>query len=595
MATQTLQVIDRRKKKEDKDKKEPNKFEKYKECICTLFIAELIFFLYKVAVSMLEPTTRLYIYHAVCLNIFPNKTLHTCSNLASNQQHEEEVQRISGQYIYYYKILLNGPAIFLGLFCGAWSDIVGRKLPIMLPCLGTILAVLMYMVSLQYVIPPLWMILVGTAINGAFGKSAVISMALHSYAADISDKDSRTQKLGKLLSMNFFGYFIGSLISGALLDAFTFDVIFVVVVAILSIVVLITLAFMKEPSLHELSSNDENDTVKSPIKSLFRTENIRESLKIFTKEREDRDRLHLIYFFLFIITFQTCKSGELDVLQLFVQRTPLSWPDYMYGFLLATDYACLGIAVILLLPLLVNYAHLNDVLLVLLAMIFKTIRLVTLSYSDHTWMVFFSVVIGAPSAMLMSGLKSLISKTVDEDELGKAFSLLSSGETIASMIGSITFISVYNATSAVFPGMVFGIDAVFFIILFILFMFVSYSVKITESFKFLRDIAAQRKEDESKKQHHLKFAEVFEDPSSIQRIESALSTVLEDGSEQSSKLRELPETVNETKSTTNETNTGSADNDVTAPTGTGTGINNNEMDSIQPVIFIDEPTSDSDY
>lgn len=48
-----------------------------------------------------------------------------------------------------YRILANVPAIILSLFCGAWSDQTGRKLPMMIPSVGSILAVLLYMLSLM--------------------------------------------------------------------------------------------------------------------------------------------------------------------------------------------------------------------------------------------------------------------------------------------------------------------------------------------------------------------------------------------------------------------------------------------------------------
>ena len=47
-----------------------------------------------------------------------------------------------------YRILVNVPAVFLGLFCGAWSDVTGRKLPMMIPSLGSILAVVLYMMGM---------------------------------------------------------------------------------------------------------------------------------------------------------------------------------------------------------------------------------------------------------------------------------------------------------------------------------------------------------------------------------------------------------------------------------------------------------------
>ncbi len=446
-----------------------------------------------------------------------------CGTLQEHPDIEDEIQQESAKYIMAYKILLNLPAVLLGLFCGAWSDRIGRKLPVMLPCVGTIFAVLLYMSSM---ISPtdmvLGLVLSGAALRGAFGKSAVVTMALHSYISDISSKDNRTERLGRLLSMNFFGYFVGSLITGVLLDSFGFDIIFCVVVFINGLCVLITVFFMQEslptpevtPATTPGGDDDskltpeESDPEPIPIladdteslapvcednkkkwKSRFRMpfhpKHVRESLEVITRNREDKKRLHLILFFVTIIIMQTCKSGEVDITLLYVERSPLSWNKSLYGYLLATDYACLGFAVFIVLPILSNYFLISDISLIAVGLFFKTVRLSVMTFSNHTWMVYLSVVIGCPSAMVISGAKSLISKTVDEREVGKAFSLLSCCETVSNLVGSVVFTTLYSLTLHVFAGLAFGVDAIVFVALLVIIIVVAHDLKLMNQYSLL--------------------------------------------------------------------------------------------------------------
>ena len=76
-----------------------------------------------------------------------------------------------------------------------------------------------------------------------------------------------------------------------------------------------------------------------------------------------------------------------------------------------------------------------------------------IAYGRYTWLVFLSVVVGCPSSMIISSSKSIISKLVGDDELGKTFSLLSCGETISNLVGSLLFTSVYGSTVGVMPGL----------------------------------------------------------------------------------------------------------------------------------------------
>ena len=449
-----------------------------------------------------------------------------CNTLQDNPDVEDAIQQDSAKYIMAYKILLNLPAVILGLFCGAWSDRIGRKMPVMLPCVGTIFATLLYMSSMiSRSDMVLSLVLAGAALRGAFGKSAVVTMALHSYISDISSRNNRTERLGRLLSMNFFGYFVGSLITGALLENYGFDIIFCIVVFINAGCVLVTVFFMQEslptPDITPATSpgseipSSESEPEPSPIlpddteslapvgeqkkkwKSRFRMpfhpKHVQESLEVITRQREDRKRLHLILFFMTIIVQQTCKSGEVDITLLYVERAPLSWHKSMYGYLLATDYACLGVAVFLLLPLLSNVLRISDIALVALGVCFKILRLTVLTFSNFTWMIYLSVVIGCPSAMIISGAKSLISKTVDEREVGKAFSLLSCFETVSNLVGSVVFTNLYSLTLHVYAGLTFGIDALLFIMLLVVILLLAQDLRLMNQYSLLEGVSSFKK------------------------------------------------------------------------------------------------------
>ena len=62
----------------------------------------------------------------------------------------------------------------------------------------------------------------------------------------MSSKKARTHTLGQLLSMNYFGYFIGSLAAGVLLALAEFDFIFGAVILVNCASVLTTIFCMRE-------------------------------------------------------------------------------------------------------------------------------------------------------------------------------------------------------------------------------------------------------------------------------------------------------------------------------------------------------------
>lgn len=428
------------------------------------FAAEVIFFLFKIADSFLEPTTRLYLYKTV-------------SELESGE--ERPTQRLAAYYLTGYKVLVNLPAVLLGLFCGAWSDRIGRRLPLMLSCYGTILTCLLLLASLpcQPDIRSVLILLAG-GLRGGFGKSAVVTMALHSYISDVSDLASRTKRLGRLLAMNYFGYALGSLLVGVFLRNANLMGIFSFVIMISAVCVFLAIFCMEESLDTTLAPpdtppRDESDTASLCLYDTyqpFRWQNIKDSLQVLTTSRKGGLRCRIVTLFCVMLLSQLCKSGEVDVTLLYVEREPFDWPDSWYGYLLAVDYASMGLILVTMLPCLTKQVKANDICLVFIGLIFKCARLLVLAFSNSSFLVYFAAILGSPLSLIISGTKSMISKSVDEGEVGKIFSLLSCGETIANLFGSVIFNNIFAATAdSLFPGFAFIADCVVhFILLFIM-------------------------------------------------------------------------------------------------------------------------------
>ena len=105
-----------------------------------------------------------------------------CSQLGAYPDLENDVQSTAALYIMYYKYVEKVPALFLPMFCGAWSDRLGRKPPIFLSCIGVVVPVIFYMISGK--VMDTWslfvcLVFVGTAIGSIVGKSALINAAIH--------------------------------------------------------------------------------------------------------------------------------------------------------------------------------------------------------------------------------------------------------------------------------------------------------------------------------------------------------------------------------------------------------------------------------
>ncbi|KAI8749365.1 proton-coupled folate transporter [Biomphalaria glabrata] len=472
-----------------------------KYCILGACLAEIVFFLYKTGEAMLDAIIRPFVISAVCKDLtrdmvivshawtprqvlFMNGTLDPCEYLQELPGLEGPVQTRAATFLMFYRILVNIPAVVLGLFCGAWSDRTGRKLPMMIPSIGSTLAVLLYMLGIVLEEHTLMIIMFGALIQGILGKSSVITMAVNSYISDTTFHEDRTRKLGKLLAMNFFGLFVGSLLAGGLQDISSLQV-SLVVVSIFHAASLLTVVLCMDESIHDkLPSEEGFDPKYNTQPGLFSLQGVKESVRSLVKPREDGKRTIVLVAFVGMFLNQICKVGEQDVTVLFVQKPPLSWEPSGYGYLSSVDYAGMGLCLLLLLPVLSTFLHINDMVIVLIGLTCKLVRTVWAGFCTQTWMVYVSVVIGSAAGIITSGLRSILSKAVNEDETGKVFALASSAETAAKLIGSVVFVNIYAATLDIWPGVAYISAAMVTLVLIILMVWLYKDQQLVSKYRF---------------------------------------------------------------------------------------------------------------
>ncbi|PAA61778.1 hypothetical protein BOX15_Mlig026801g1 [Macrostomum lignano] len=430
------------------------------------YLVMLVFFLYKASESLLQPSIRIFIYQQVCVGEgIPPPVCdsqqpgdwHSIGRRRMTSKEENDLQRKASNYLLAYRILLNLPAVFFCLFAGSWSDRVGRKYPMMLPPLGAVLAVGCFAVgsAVGGAATLVW-VMVGATVYGFFGKSTVMTMACSSYVADTSSREDRTELLGRLLAMNFFGIFLGSLFTGVFQSFGSVHSMLIVILVVNLVLELIIVLLVVE----SVESSDDAGCLQLAcpcVNTATRSLSVRDSIGFLLQRRPQQ--LMLVFLFVSLCVNQICKQGEQDVILLLVEHAPFNWPGQYYGYYLSVYYACMGLNLVLILPLLTRFMKPRDSVLVMVGLLMKIIRLVITSLAQKTWLLFASAVLGCFAGFIVSVTKSMTSKLVDEAEIGQTFSLLSCAEALANLIGPALFTPIYAATVDMFPGMVFSLDA----------------------------------------------------------------------------------------------------------------------------------------
>ena len=433
--------------KGDKEKKENKPIH-----FIRAFVPEILFLIFRTAEAILEPSIIMYIYQATCTDqLHHSRTV--CNNLKQNPELENSVQEIAGHIITWFRFFWDFPGLLVLPFCGAWIDQIGRKFAIVLPCVGTILAILCYLLSTIKDVNFVPLIMIGSFLRSFSGGASVVILGILSYISDTSTETARTSRIGIILSINSLGNVIGYGLLGILFDIFDFGSVFCVVMALEGVCLLGALFLFKDV----MTRKEEG---KSSF--VFSLKHLKDSFKVVYKQREGGKRWKLLCIIITLMINQICREGERDVLILYVSRRPLNWKKSMFGYLQTILFACMGLLTSLLLPFLSYKLMCPDILIAMIGIIAKIINVLLLAFSHTTWMVFLASILGTPIAMTITAMTSLISKTVEPDEIGKVLAMTQFGEKLSSVIGAMGYPLIYSAVAAFFPGLPFLINCLLY-------------------------------------------------------------------------------------------------------------------------------------
>ena len=90
----------------------------------------------------------------------------------------------------YFEIVETLPSLVVALIMGPLSDVVGRKPALVLPLLGNLIRSLLILFCQLFDLP-LYMTIIGTALDGCLGGPAVFIGTAYAYMADTASSEKR--------------------------------------------------------------------------------------------------------------------------------------------------------------------------------------------------------------------------------------------------------------------------------------------------------------------------------------------------------------------------------------------------------------------
>ncbi|KAK4305057.1 hypothetical protein Pmani_023047 [Petrolisthes manimaculis] len=380
-----------------------------------------------------------------------------CKNLSGGQHPQEQldVHRQMALYHLYQKLITHVPSIPVVLLLGTWSDLRGRRMPIVLTLLSFTLGSLGVVAnSWWWTLPPEYLLLCNLPV-GLSGGHAAFVMAYNAYLSTATGNKERTTRFSLIMVVLSVGMSVGKAVSLLLFQHGGYITVFATQTVLTATAVLYCLAFLKErpgdTQLHQQPSSSTTTTTLGVWPTLKR------SVSVMLRHREDgvkrRVLVHAMILWFLLYSVGSWAYGFLYTIKKF------NWDYNTY-----TSWGLMeGMGVLfgqmVVLPVLSLRCGAEDALLGFIGTVSMIFSYTLIATAPQPWVLYIASVVGCCNEMVGCSSRSALSKLVPKEEQGALFAVMACGKTVIPILSSLTFSTLYRASVSSFPGAGFAVTA----------------------------------------------------------------------------------------------------------------------------------------
>ncbi|KAI4478139.1 hypothetical protein M0804_012097 [Polistes exclamans] len=393
-----------------------------------------------------------------------------CTNLAIRnttglENEETAVQQLVAGMQTWKTALQSGLPILLILFMGAWSDKTGYRKPCMLlPIVGEFLSSVSLIACTYWfyelpmeatgVLEALWPSLAG----GWF----TMFMGVFSYIADITSIESRTLRIGAANVFFSLGVPIGMALSGVLYMKLGFYGVFSISMICYVMSFVYGLVVIKEPprpinkQIDKDKFIDKNNKVSflASAKDFFSLKHIEETFSVAFKKGANNRQKRVIMLMIIVMVVIGPLYGEMAVLYLYM-RYRYNWNEVTFSMWSTYGMVTNLIGTTLSVGVFSHILKVDDAIVGIMSCMSKILASFVYAFATTDWMIYLGALVEIVNGTSFIAMRSIASKLVPSDELGKVNSLFGVCESLMPLVYGPMYSSIYATTMNTFPGAFF--------------------------------------------------------------------------------------------------------------------------------------------
>ncbi|CAH0693516.1 unnamed protein product [Chilo suppressalis] len=427
----------------------------------------------------LEPTISLYIIayiisamtisnlsieKACRVNLnFPDEicTAMRQQTLESQNTYERDVQRLVTTAVAWKTYLTATIPCVIALFVGPWQDNTGhRKIFLIIPIIGQLLACVNNILNVYFFHKLNLEVLVFTdaVIEALTGGMCVMVLTVFAFISAISSVKTRTFRMGMVNFSFTVSFPVAAASSGVILKNWGYYATFGISFGIHIINLLYNIFVLKDPPRTSDQKQHDRKGAGHFFRTFFDLSNIKETVIVVFKKGPNRRRLRMIVLLLVVTILFGPMFGEISILYMST-RYRFNWDELQFSMFQTYNFVIHTIGTIFSIAVLSKYLQWHDSMLGIISTISKIAASFVYCFAPNERIFYIAPAIEILNGTSLLALRSITSKLVAPNELGKVNSIFSLTENLMPLVYVPLYTKVYSATMEVLPGAVFLLGA----------------------------------------------------------------------------------------------------------------------------------------
>jgi len=385
-----------------------------------------------------------------------------CSALmAGNQSNETHIEEVNVQVLVAkaqaYKSLIQSiiPTLLL-MFAGSWSDRNNRRKPwLLIPVAGEAIGC-SFLILCTYYFYELgieYNVLAEALPPALCGGWFTMYMSTFSYISAVSDEKTRTIRIGAVNMLLNVSFTIGLALSGILFVKIGYYGLFSTSNVLYIIALFYGIFKLKEPRT-TAPQQKTTEKKKNFLIDFFDWKHILETFKVAFKKGERNRKKRICSIMILVMVIIGPMHGEFMVNYIFA-RYKFQWSEMDYSMYTTFNLLAHMCGVMFCLSFFTKYLKMDDALLGMISCTSKIISGFIFAYAPNGFIFYIGAIVEMFNGTSFIAMRSIISKLVPADELGKIYSLFGVSEALMPLAYGPLYTFIYSRTIETFPGAYF--------------------------------------------------------------------------------------------------------------------------------------------